>query len=80
MSNFHGRSANEVSMASGLLVSWLGELLIMKGVITRDEAAAVVQAAEGSASANPNVSTPGAAEIIREIGQRWDATAVGERA
>lgn len=66
-------------MASGLLVSWLGELLIAKGVITRDEAAAVVLAAEGSASSNPTVTTPGATAIIREIGQRWEKAAGVEK-
>lgn len=72
MSNFQGLSAQEVALASGLMVSWLGELLIAKGVITQDEAAAVVRAAEESAAANLTASSPGAVLAIQEIGRRWE--------
>ncbi|MCJ2067989.1 hypothetical protein MKK75_04055 [Methylobacterium sp. J-030] len=73
MSNFQGRDAREVSMASGMLVSQLGELMITKGLITHKEAAAVVQAAQGGASVHPTVSTAGAILVLHEIGQSWEA-------
>jgi hypothetical protein len=53
-----------------VLVSWLGELLIAKSVITRDEAAAVVQAAGGSASVNVTTYSSGALLAAEEIGPR----------
>ncbi|MDN3571586.1 hypothetical protein [Methylobacterium longum] len=73
MSNFQGLNAHEVALGSGLVVSWLGELLIAKGVITWDEAAAVILAAEGSASVNLTASSSGALMAIHEIGRRWEA-------
>lgn len=73
MSNLQGFSAHEIALASGLMVSRLGELLIAKGVITQDEAAAVVQAAEGSASTNLTAHSTGAVLAIQEIGRRWEA-------
>ncbi|MGW8788851.1 hypothetical protein [Heyndrickxia sporothermodurans] len=73
MSNFQHFSAHEVALASGLMVTSLGELLIAKGVITKDEAAAVVQAAERSASVNLTAHSTGAVLAIQEIGRRWEA-------
>lgn len=73
LSNFQGLSAHEVALASGLMVSWLGELLSAKGVITQDEAAAVIHAAEESAAVNLTASSPGAILAIQGIGRRWEA-------
>ena len=73
MSNFQGRDAREISMASVMTVTWLGELMITKGLITSDEAAAVVQAAVRGASFHPTISTAGAILAIQEVGDRWEA-------
>ncbi|MCJ2052824.1 hypothetical protein [Methylobacterium sp. J-070] len=73
MSNFRGRDARLVSMASGMQVSWPGELLITKGLITREDAAGVVQAAKDDVLVHPTVSTSGAILMIHEIGQSWKA-------
>ncbi|MFB0488365.1 hypothetical protein ABIE45_000951 [Methylobacterium sp. OAE515] len=74
MSNFQGRDAREISMASGMVVSGLGELMITKGLMTHKEAAALIKAAQGGATVHPTVATPGAFLVMHEIGQLWAAT------
>lgn len=75
MSNFHGRSAHELAMASALLVARLGELLLTKGLVSPDQMKAVVQAAEGNALSNRTTTTSGAISVILEIGCRWESIA-----
>lgn len=73
MSSFHGRNAHEIAMGSGLMVAWLGELLIAKSVVTREEMATVAQCAEESALTTRTVNAGGAAVVIQEIAKRWEA-------
>ena len=73
MSNLQGRDARKMSMASVMMVSCLGEILITKGLITSDEAASVVQSAQGGASVHSTISTPGAALAIQEVGDQWES-------
>lgn len=67
----YGQGAQELAVAGLLLAERLGELMVRKGVLTKDEAAAVVAAARADATAQPTISGQNAGKIIDAVGEAW---------
>jgi DNA-binding Lrp family transcriptional regulator len=66
---FHGRSANELGLASAAVVLSLIQRLEKKGTIKREDALALLGGAADRLVATPRdttVSTQGAADLIRK--------------
>jgi hypothetical protein len=66
---FHGRSANEVGLASASVVFALVQRLVKKGTLKREDALALLGDAADRLVADPGtttVSTTGAADLIRK--------------
>ena len=69
--NVFGQGAQELGIAGSLLAERLGELLLRKGIITKDEAATVVAAARADATAQPTISGQNAGRLIDAVGEAW---------
>ena len=66
---FHGRSANEVAMASAAIVLALVQRLEKKGTLRREDALALLGDAADRLEADPaqtTIAATGAAELIRK--------------
>jgi hypothetical protein len=65
---FHGRSANELSLANAAVVRSLIQRLERKGTLKREDALALLGDAADRlvATPRPTVSTSGAADFIRK--------------
>jgi hypothetical protein len=66
---FHGKSANEVGLASAAVVFALVQRLVKKGTLNREDALALLGDAADRLVATPRdttISTTGAADLIRK--------------